>query len=194
MQHTKIFDLIFLICIIFIVSLTTCRGDPTSKTSRIDKAELENLNYHIEIEKTLKIDSTLRNELHSESAVSSLEQDSSIKTTTETFSSAGGDLVRIRSVHGQMYECQLPDSASSLHHLSHDDRLDDDDDETNGFVDAAIFFESSAFKTKPVAKPQFNFTFINERVKAEMNALKKSELCIYRVNALEKEKIWLKIR
>jgi hypothetical protein len=74
--------------------------------------------------------------------------------------------ILIKSVHGQTYQCDLPDILNSLN----DKEEEYDDEEAVG-----INGSSSIRKNN-----ELNFTLINERIVSYLDGLKKMNVCVYK--------------
>jgi hypothetical protein len=143
-------------------------SESISKVSRIRKQELENINYEIDIERVLKVDS-----LYSQQA----DGGSSNNVVPNL-----DNRIRVKSVYGQMYECELPDAREVLEDLS---EYEEEEAELAASMAPSIsnFGQSIFFETSSQSKnsKQYNFTLINEKVTAQMEAFKAAKKCSYRV-------------
>lgn len=143
-----------------------------SRTSQLNKFELDNINYQIEIDNSLiELDSKFK------------QPDSSNDVTTTS------SLVRVRSVYGQVYECKLPDVTSALNQMNSDSQKEDDTAESlANMIPSSMLSMFDTSSVPVVSKSQHNFTFIGEKIKEQMQALKRAELCVYRVRKFSKSK------
>jgi hypothetical protein len=154
-------------CIIIawcLVILTANGTVSASKASRLGKLELENINYQIDIERVLQVDSVYSQQTNNDVPLAQ-------------------NRVRIKSVYGQMYECELPDIKSTLESLN--EYEEDEGEELLRAMAPSIsnFDPSSFFETSSQVKTtkQYNFTLINEKVNIQMAVFKNSKMCSYRV-------------
>jgi hypothetical protein len=106
----------------------------------IDMNEIENFKYEIAIGKSIK-----------------LNQKDDLKDA-HSFSNS---ILEIKKVHGQTYQCRLPEILKSL-----------EDDEEEGKEDTAT--------SKLERETNLNFTLINEKIVAYFDGLKKSQHCLYK--------------
>lgn len=107
--------------------------------SRLDVVEINDYKYNIDIDKMIRLDSRY-------SAPEDIDGDKDVT------------LMRMTNMHGQSYECSLP-------------QFEDLPNDNDG--------NSEAEKDKE--KNSYNFTLINEKVKKSTGGLAKSNLCIFRV-------------
>jgi hypothetical protein len=128
------------ICFLLLTNLT--QFSDALHASSFNKIELDLYNYQLAIENTLKIDST-----------SILNNDGNKDAS---------QLIRIRTKHGQLYECQLPHVFDELENLNTDSQEEE-------------------YLRNYDNKNNYNFTLINEKITNQMIKLKKSKLCIYKV-------------
>ena len=163
-------NLIIIFCFLSLnFNLNNGLTGPINQLSKLNIAELNNYQYQVDIDKTIKIDSSYTQN----------EPSQQLETTTTTASDTLKDvnLIKIRSKFGQLYECKIPDL---LNEFLEEDMLDSE----NSDVEEASFFEFSKQANpsdKSDKKSQYNFTLINERVNRYMTELQKSGLCIHRV-------------
>ncbi len=73
--------------------------------------------------------------------------------------------ILIKSVHGQAYQCELPDILDSLI-----DQEEEDEEATIGMNDFITIKRSN----------DFNFTLINEKIVSYLDGLKKMNICVYK--------------
>ena len=133
--------------------------DSMSALSKLNTIELENYKYQIDIDSDMKLDSNYYR----------LDADRDI--FTDSFNKNDLGFIQIRSKHGQLYECRMPDMQ---------DGYDEDPDHTTDDDTMTSFFGSGFQKKQEVEhKSQFNLSVIDEKI----NSFKKdlTNACIYRV-------------
>lgn len=133
----------------------------SGSSSRMNIHELENLKFDIEIDNQLKLDSRY------------------VKPSRDD---VGNDRVRIKSVNGQTYECEMPSQLVEEHDDIDADASDDQSGE--GFF-SSLFFESTNFKSKPTLghanQAHFDFPLIEKELKSYLKKFNDSDLCLYKV-------------
>ena len=159
-------NLIIILCFVSLnFNLNNGLTGPINQLSKLNIAELNNYQYQVDIDKTIKIDSSyIQNEPSQK-----LET-----TTTASNTQKDGNLIKIRSKFGQLYGCKIPDL---LNEFLEEENLDSE----NSDVEEASFFELANPNDKSDKKSQYNFTLINEKINRYMTELQKSGLCIHRV-------------
>ena len=162
-------NLIIIYCFVSLnFNLNNGLTGPINQLSKLNIAELNNYQYQVDIDKTIKIDSRYTQNEPSQK----LET-----TTTGSNTLKDENLIKIRSKFGQLYECKIPDL---LNEFLEEDMLNSE----NSDVEEASFFEFSKQDNpsdKSDKKSQYNFTLINEKINRYMTELQKSGLCIQRV-------------
>lgn len=159
----------------FVVITNHVKSESISSSSKLNTIELENFKYQIDIDKELKISSEFAS--HPSFVSSNLQSDQidTLKLKTEEKLDQDykeSNIFTIKSIHGQAYECHLPDLLNEINDEGEDDFLDQL---------KPSFFESSSNYKRPNQKSIYNYTLIDEKIKRAMDYLKSSNLCIYRV-------------
>lgn len=139
------FNLVFIITCLFQVIHSS--NHQIAHLSNLNTFELENFKYQIDIDKEIKLSN-----VHASS-----EAAKAVNMPTSTTNSLNVSPIRIKSKHGQDYECYLP----------RNDEFDELDEITS--------------TNKNSISDQFNFTLVNEQVKNYASNLKDSKTCIYKV-------------
>ena len=142
----------------------------TRITGLLNKFELDNFNYQVDIKNQIKIDSTLSTTATSDNQNTPIINEDKI--------------IRIKSIHGQMYECQLPDTSSVINNELTYSEDENSENDQYGAASAELSFFKSSGSNMPPSKIKYNFSLINEKVKSQMEDLKKSKLCIFAVKFL----------
>ena len=163
-------NLIIIYCFILLNFNLNHGLTPTKQLSKLNIAEFNNYQYQVDIDKSLKIDSTyIQN-----------ESSQKLETTTASNTKKDDNLIKVRSKHGQLYECKIPDLLNEFLEEDMQDSENNDAEETSFFE----FSKQNSQIDMSDKKSQYNFTLINEKIHRFMADLNKSGSCIYRVNYL----------
>ena len=148
----------YLVYILFIFLLSTVNSSQSrfSSISRLNTFEIENYKYQIDIDKNVK--------LASSSTSSSLSKQDDL---LEKNSIKSPNVITLKNIHGQSYDCYLPDNFN-----------DDDDYDDNIEVNNVELKKSS----NSSENSQLNFTLIDEKIKKFSESLKNSNICLYKVS------------
>lgn len=140
-----------LLVIICSISQITCE-------SKLNRLELETFKYDLDIEKNL------------------ISDESDFDWTRS--------MLMIRTSNGQEYVCKLPENEDvALNGVDPNEFEAPDFTNESEFSLLSIFFEKSysIFNQKKLAKPQINFTLVNENIQTQMQRLNELNLCISKV-------------
>ena len=121
--------------IIILIVISTVLAKNQNINPSIDINEINNYKYQIDIDKLI-----LPSNQNNENLINK---------------------ILIKSVHGQSYQCELPDILNSM--------SDNDEDETLGLNDST-----------EAKKNELNFTLINEKITKYLDDLKKLNICVYK--------------
>jgi len=132
--------------------------DSMPALSKLNTIELENHKYQIDIDSDMKLDSNYYR----------LDDDKHV--FTDSFNKHDPGFIQIRSKHGQLYECRMPDMQ---------DGFDEDPEHTDDDTVTSFFGSGFHNKQEVEQKSQFNFSVIDEKINSFKRDL--TNTCIYRV-------------
>ena len=148
----KILNLLFLIYVYGLFSSCTLLSLAFEFTSKLDKFEIENFKYQIDIDQLVK-------------SKSSVESNS--------------NLIPIRSVNGQLYSCSLSDT---LINYKDDENFENLEESVLFKIFSSQTPSHAKNQPIEPNNVSFNFSLIDEKIKHYMSELNKSNICIYKNN------------